>query len=313
MTPREITTELEWLRFTAPEKALELAQERAEQASRHVLPLYLGEWAAALRAMGKTKDARGVAMVAIRAAKRWGKPSVLGDVIQKLAYVEAYRGDFGQAVALAEKALVLHAEDCYTNGIGRCLGDQGYVATLQRDYAKGLNFFESALHYLDEDDRLARFSCSMNASFCCQQLALEDDRRAFLDEALKHQEDVPEGMLMRAKWEEVEVRVLEGKYDGAAQTFKTLASYFLERDQIPQAALATCELVQVLLKQKRIDEAFQVAKTLAPLVMDLSDDSVTAAAITEILRATGATHRELAAAVRDAASKIKDELTRPPR
>lgn len=275
---------LEFLRHTDPEECLRAAKSAAQQALPEDCPWLLGEWATALRVLGRIEDARGVLQTARKVAERvCSGREIQADLLQRRASIEAYSGRFPLALAISEKALLIHTMMFNKRGIGRALTDRGAFFIHLNEFELANDCFASALLYLEKKDHLTRFACLMNSAYSYQRLANLEERRRCIQQA-KALDKVPEGMIRQMQWAEAELCLADGRVETAAQIFEALIKYFWEANQIPQAALATTMIVDCYLKSGQLEKAKAIAKTMTRFIIPLSGDRPTAAAVTNLIR-----------------------------
>ena len=201
---RAFAQRFEQLRYEDPKAALKLCREEAKTSDPETSPILLGEWATALRMLGQLDEARGVLRVAQRVVKRHGaSEAVLGDLKQRLAFVEAYSGRVTRALEIVKHAIIHHTSVQYSTGIGRSFGDQGSFLTMAGRYQEALLPLATAIQYLEPNDHIPIFASRNNSAVCLQRLGRSQEATALLDTASEMQE-IPETLMVQCQWAKAE-------------------------------------------------------------------------------------------------------------
>lgn len=112
-------------RYSAPARAFQLAEGAVELVELDLLPRLLGIAGSALRLMLRLDEAEHAIHAGLRIYRERKNPSGAAESLQRLAYVVADRGDHRQALHIAEKAVLLHAQTGNLEHVARASVDRG--------------------------------------------------------------------------------------------------------------------------------------------------------------------------------------------
>ncbi len=254
------------------------------------IPL-LAVYGSALRMTDDFDGAQQTLVTALELAEPTGDEATLGDLLQRLAYVVAdRRGDYRRASQLSRRATDYHnlVED--SNSVGKTLVDRGlWLYKLGRP-DQAIRMQHRALRRLEAGEHRHRFSALQVLGLCNRDLG-------DLENAHKHASQAAElaplvGSLLTAKLLRLQAKIAVDRrqYEAAEEHLREAIEVFFPISA-GEAALATTELVRVLLLQDRSTEAHEAAKTMAQFIIPLEEKSrVAASAALELLRRGQAGH-----------------------
>ncbi len=224
---------------------------------------------------------------ALWAAQAAGDVAGQADALQRLGYVLADRGEHRQALELAERATGIFSRLADLYGKGRGLIDQALWLWHLGHRRITIRVVDEALPLLQARSAAAdryRAAAFQLRGACFQRLgdlkqALEDLYRAV--SALRGDSALP--MKARILCLRAAIRTSLENLDGAARDYWK-ALEILRTVHYADAALATVELVRVLILQGRHDEARRTALSVRQLVIPLHRNPHVSAAIAELIR-----------------------------
>ncbi len=249
----------------------------------------LAVYGSALRMLEDHDGALQTLVAALQVARRSGDPATLADLLQRLAFVVADRGEHLRALELARAAEGWYVRaDCRV-GIGKTLVDQGcWLSKLGRP-RESILANEAALKYLPAEETSNRFAALQTLGLSFWSLEELDDAQRYADEA----EEIAPGVgpWQRAQLAWLQARIATSRKDfGPAETlFQESAEFFAPLSSV-EAALVSSELTRVLLLQGRAAEAQGLANTMLRFIEPLRHNRVASAAMADLWRCAAAGH-----------------------
>ncbi len=306
-------------RYENAVEAARFARADLEQVAAGLRPLaqgvpLLAVYGSALRMTDRFNEAQQAVMAAIEAAESAGDESILGDLVQRLAYVVADRsGDYGRALLLAEKTLVYHVASGDMNAAGTAFVDRGLWQYKLGRYEEAIRSQRRALELLDDSEHRNRFTAFQGLGLCHRELG-------DLDKAHEHTTYAAElaprvGALMAAKLLRLRARIAidRRRYATAEEHLREAIEVF-EPASVDDAAVATVELVRVLRLLDRMGDAQETGKKMAQFIIPLQDRSVAAAAAAHQLLICAQADGEIPLKLIDRVIEVlENERARPPR
>lgn len=263
-------------------EAEKLCRRALERHHVKMVARALGIRASALRLGGQLNRAQLHLTSALRLARRHRLRDVEADLLQRVIYVVADRGEHQQALAIADRSLVLYEDLQDVAGIGKAQVDRGAMLFRLGDYEQAQEAYEVALRHLPE--ALPRYRWSALQSLACTHLATgrvdAADRR--LEEAAPYR---PAGghHVGRLAW--LRARIARERHDYATAERLYREALVIFADFPGDAVLASIELVRLYMVCGRIQDARQLARGMRALVFDLPDNNVLGAAAWQLARA----------------------------
>lgn len=277
--------ELDRSRYEKPRLVAERAEELVEHVELEHLPLLLGVAGSSYRFWDMRLDeAEHAIRAGLEIAHQQEDLSAIGNLLQRLAYVVADRGEHAEALRIAEKAMGTHVIAHDMVGVGKSLVDQGMFLFYLGRYLEAIRTTKAALIYLPDAERANRRAALQYLSAFHHKLGELQIAREYATRA----EELVEGMDLVAKGKIVwlQAKISEGlhEYTEAERSLKEVVEIFRPIHH-GETALATTELVRVQLLMGRPEDAFQTARTIYPLVEHLGSNRIVSAALDELLRA----------------------------
>lgn len=300
---------LDHQRYREPAKALDLALWAVDHVELALLPRLLGVAGSTFRLSIRLTEAEHAIHAGIEMAESVRDRSTVGALAQRLAYVVADRGDRAEALRLSERAALIFLRAADTAAVGTALVDQGIWLYYLHRFDESIEAHRSALDLLPADAGRNRFAAFQFLGLNYRELKeLEEAMRwCVVAEDSARATGVEEWANNRLMWLQARICSDLGELDQAAKLFADVVESF--REVHPgEAALATCELVRVRLRQGQHEAAYRAAASMRTLLEPLRDNPILSAAIGDLLR-FGRVGLTLALAERIQA-RIEDECER---
>ncbi len=274
----------------------------------------LAVYGSVLRMTEEHDDAQQTLVTALEIAERTRDLPALGDLLQRLAYVVADRcADYRRASELALRASDCHFRARDLNSAGKACVDRGLWLHKLGELEEAIDMQRCALDYLPADEHQNRFSAVVGLGIYHRELG---DLAGAEDYAQRARELMPEvGPWLVAKllWLEARIAADRQRYEDAEKLWREVIGAFLPISA-GEAALATTELVRVLVLQDRAGEAHETATTMAQFIIPLEEQNpFVAATVLDLLR-RGEAGRGISIELIDrVAGVLEEERTRPKR
>jgi tetratricopeptide (TPR) repeat protein len=291
-------------RYQEPEEVVRLALWAVDHIELELLPHLLGVVGSAWRLMILLDEAEYAIYAGIEIALQQADQPTVGNLLRRLSYVFANRGDREEALRLAERATIINLRHGDCDAVGRSLVAQGiWLYYLDRP-EEAIATLKTALDHLSAGPSRNRF-----AAFQCMGFAHQ--RLGYLSTALENveaaEETMPkgdEGARGKLLWLRGRIYVDLGKLEQAALALAEVITIFQGLHH-GETALATCELVRILLAQERPEDAYETAMAMRALLEPLRHNKIISAALGDLLRC-GHTSLTLTL-VKRAMAQIEDE------
>ena len=275
-------------RYEDPRGTIDRLLRRAAEVPPGLHAAFLGVCGSAYRIRSGTGTIRSDLATASRfirlgqyVARQRRDPLARADLLLRFAYVLADRGHLAEALLRAERANAIfdRAEDRV--GRGRALVDQGrYLYYLDRP-REAIAAFSAALQLLPDSERRNRFSAFQILGLCCRQIGqLEVALRYAVQAAPLAPGRWFEG---RLRWLQAELHLDLGDLPAAEEHLRAVVEIFRQLHH-GEAALASCDLVRVLLLRGQPAAAWATAAAVCDLIIPLGEHQMVTAALVELLR-----------------------------
>ncbi len=238
----------------------------------------LAVYGSALRMTDAYDEAQQVLVTAVEVAEPTGDLSTLGDLLQRLGYVVAGRcRDYRRASELARRATDFHVQARDLNSAGKTFVDRGLWQYKLGELEEAIRMQHTALEYLGPDEYRHRFGALHIVGVCHRELGDVENAQDYADRARELSPHVGPWLVSNLRWLDARIAVDRQQLTQAErllrETIQTLTPISAEA-----AALATTELVRVLLLQDRREAAHETAETMAGFIIPLEEKSQAAAA-----------------------------------
>ena len=267
-----------------PGRAVALAEWAVDHVELALLPRLLGVLGSAYRLQFRLNEAEHSIFAGIEICLGMdGDPFLISSLFTRLSYVVSNQGDRQSALELAERAALLSLRNGDSDGAGRALVAQGIWLYYLDRVGEGIQTLESALQFLSTESRRNRFAALQCLGFSYQKTG---DLEGALSKVDASQDVLPEG----DGWAEGKLLWLRGRIyadlkelDQAASAMEGVVAIFWDL-HFGEAALATCELIRIRLKQGYVEESLSLASSMRALVEPLRHNMIISAAIVDLLR-----------------------------
>ena len=309
--------ELDAHRYRDANEALAIARGDLIKVGASLLPLawgvpLLGVYGSALRMTDAYDPAFLTLVAALEAIEPKRDLATMGDLLQRLAFVIAGRSaDYRRAHALARRAA-----DCYMrvydlNRVGKTFVDRGLWLYKLGDLEEAILMQQAALKYLETREHRHRFGALHGLAIYLRELGEVKSAMRYAELARELLSHVGPWLAANLTWLDARIAVDRRELESAEgllrQTIENVSSISAEA-----AALATSELVRVLLLQDQSQEAYVTAKTMIGYIIPLEDRSpAAAAAALDLLRCGQAGHGIDIKLVNRVVAVLEEEQTCP--
>jgi tetratricopeptide (TPR) repeat protein len=274
---------LEEQRHHDAEEVPRLALWAVDRIDLTLLPRLLGISGSAFWSLLQLDEAEHSIHTGIEIAQASNDRAALADLLNRLSYVISARGDWHEALRIAEKAAVTGLRVGIRDEVGRSLVAQGIWLYYLNRALESIEAMKAALDYLSPDSRRNRFAVFQVSGLAHQVLG--ENRTALNNvDAAQHMLP-PDNEWARGKllWLKGKITADLGQWDEAALILEEVGQIF-SKLHYGEAALATCELVRLRLIQGRYETAHETATRMRALLEPLRSNKVISAAISDLLR-----------------------------
>ncbi len=279
-------------RFKDPRQTLGLIAGALEMVAaglsprRGALPL-LAVWGSARRMVfdqpGALEEAQQALVTAYELAEPSGDPALLGDLLQRIAYVVGDRGDRERALELTDRALVQHTTACHRRGVGRSLVDRGMWLYYLGNPRQAITAQKAALEHLPEDERRNRFSALQGLGLYYQSLGETEQARRYASLAGEAVDGLGAWFRGKLLWLWASINMADGAHQQAERYLQDVVTIFKQVNPI-ESAVATTELVRLQLEHGKPADAYEAARKAVELIGPLKGNRLAVGAIEELSR-----------------------------
>ena len=263
--PRLHLTELDTLRYDAPQKTANRALEALEFVDVQDVPFALGVWASSQRMLMNLDEATHALLAGLDIADDRQDFGARGDLLQRLATVVSDNGDYALALTLATSATDAHARIGDREAVGQTLVDRGEWLLYLEQYKESITLHRQALPLLAPNDDIHRVTAWLDIGLSHQGMGELEKARSSLREAWKYADSI--GLLNQSKlrWFEAVIDLSLGKLTESEEKLYrvTVALSDIHRGE---AALATVDLAEVQLRAGKPESALRSVQAILPLL-----------------------------------------------
>jgi tetratricopeptide (TPR) repeat protein len=275
---------LDQQRYQEPAKVVRLALWAMDHVELHLLPRLLGIAGSAWRRLLKLNEAEHALFAGFEIALGQDAHATMGELLQRLSYVFANRGEYREALRIADKAVVILAQAEDFVGLGKLFVTIGSLQGMMGAYKASIAAFEAALKYLPEDSLLDRRFAALHG------LGESYREMGRLDEALDWAQQAQSLVDAVSKLDAAKLLLLEGalwldlgEFDLAESRLCRAVEQFSTLSPV-DAALAMTVLVRTQLLKGETGPAYQTVEGMLKLLEPLRQNKVVSAAIADLFR-----------------------------
>ena len=277
-------------RFKDARKTLQLISGALEHVEAGLEPRWaalplLAVWGSARRMVfdqpGALDQAQQALMAAYELAEPAGDSAALGDLLQRLAYVVADRGDREPALALTDLAILRHTTAGHRRGVGRSLVDRGLWLLYLGRPRQAIEALKAALEHLPDDEQRHRFSAFQNLGLCYQKIGKPEQARHYADLAEAAVDGLGDWLGGKLRWLQAALSIDLHELELAERYLGEVIAVF-EPIQPVDSAVATTDLVRLQLRDGRPADAYESARKAVHLIGALKGNRIAAAAIEDL-------------------------------
>ncbi len=283
MSERLTLEELKELRHSDPRRAAGLALEAATGADDEERLALLSIYGSCQRKLGEIDEAHHVLSHGLRIALRLGDRSACGVFRQRLSCVFGNRGALRLALKATDRAIIDHILAGDAVGRAKALVDRGGWLFHLESLEEAIECQKAAL--IDLPDTLPRYKYSALVALGLYYRKLGDLKKADRYATLAVEPAQELGLAPQAHlvWLRAEIAEGRGNLDQAQCLFAETVKIYRSLEVPLDAGLAATQLVRMLFRQRRFDEAMRTATGMAWLLEPLKRNRVASAAIVEII------------------------------
>jgi tetratricopeptide (TPR) repeat protein len=278
---RDYLDSLDERRYEEPWEVERLVLQDVDDVELPLLPRLLGVAGSALRLAFRQDEAEHAIHAGIGIAREGKDALAVGDLLQRLSYVVADRGEHAEALRIAEKAAILYLRAGDRLGVAKALVDQGIWLYYLDRLREAITTFETALRDLPDCEKRNRFSALQVSGLCHQNLGEIEKALQYLKLAAELTPDKnAEGKLL---WLRSSIHRDLGQLDEAMRHLVRTVEIFRDLHH-GEAALATCDLARIQLLRGWPADAWRTATTTRALLEPLRHNKIISAALGDLLR-----------------------------
>ena len=274
---------LDELRRDSPKEVLRAAEWHVDHIELKLMPQFLGVVGSAWRLMISLDKSEHSLHAGLRIAEAQKAYSTSGDLLQRLSYVVADRGEYWESLRLSKEAMInfLHTND--SPGMARSMVDQGiWLSRLEQSEA-AIGTMQSALELLPAEERENRFTAFQVIGLQLCELDRLDEAIEYVSRAEKECPGLNPWAIGKLSWLKATVSIAMKRWGEAERLLEEVVATF-EPLHLGEAALATCDQVKTQLLQGKHQEAFANATRICALLESLQENEILGAAIADLLR-----------------------------
>ena len=279
----EIPKIIDRMRYDKPQEAIDLALRIVDYCPRDMLPRLLGAAGSSWRLMVQLSSAQHAIYSAIQMSRELNDGNLLGEMLQRMAYVYFESTELKSALEFSRKATDVYFRCGNTVGVGKSLVDQGIWLRNLGQWKQAITIQKMALEWLPPEEHYNRYAAFYYIAMDSRELRDSEQALEYLRKAEAELETLPEierykmNCLRGLIWADL------GNLEQAATLISEAVDGFA-RLHLGTMALALCELVEIEVRRRNSKGAFQAACKLQLLIEPLNDNKIASAAIADLLR-----------------------------
>lgn len=240
-----------------------------------------GVLASSLRLSVDLDGAQAIAWGAFRAARRHGCQATAADLLQRMVYIAADRGDHRMGLRLGSRAMEIYIDLEDPVRVRKAQVERGIMMIRLERYESALQALRTALQYLPEGERRYRFSAMHGIASSYLGLGDIPNAEAILRLA---EPELPPGPHHRGRlfWLQAAMASYSENIRGAETLYRRALDIF-DASLPADRAICSIELIHLLLRAGRPLEAHGLARGIQAVAFMLPQGSVVDAAVFELL------------------------------
>lgn len=269
----------------------------------------LGIFASAWRLKGRFATAAQAFRMALELSRRARCRAETADLLQRASYLLKDHGHFERSLSYLREALEIYVDlDC-DSGIARTLVDRGMMFYYLGEYETTVDVLKQALRRLgasqnretssagDQRNLFTAYQCLAYAYEQLGELEEAEDQLAKATTTAGLDHGIYWGKL---RWLQGSLALARGDYRRSEELLRSASQVLSTQENPAQEALVAIDLVEALLAQERLDEACQLAASMARLLGSLHNNRLAKMATLQLVRAglDGTLTRQLLRSVR---------------
>lgn len=270
-------------RYDEPEETLQVAESAVRIVEIELLPRLLGIAGSTLRLLLRLDEADHAIQTGILIARCRGDRPAIADLVQRLAYVHGDRAEYTTALRLSQRAATSFLYLGATGSFGRALVDQGVLLSRLDRPQESIWVLRTALGSLSESDARNRCAALQLLGLGYKDLGDLDQALEFARQARAAAQGMEKVSVTKIVWLTAEIHRGLHRYEDAEAGLREVVDSVWPVSPA-DAALATCDLVRVLLLQGKREEAYVTARKMLALIEPLKANRIVSAAIADLLR-----------------------------
>ncbi len=294
---------LDSLRYSNAVQAAKLV----EKVATHLIPalpgphgerlalqcMALGIYGSARRLKGHFATAAQSFRTALELSRRTGLRASTAILLQRASYLLKDFGHFERALTYLREALEIYVDLDSQSDIAKTLVDRGMMLFYLGDYGTTVGVLEQAVQRLapaqtrdspSEGDQRNLFTAYQCMAYAYEELGDLEAAESRLAKAtsLAGLDGIYWGKL---RWLQGTLALKRGAYPRAEALLRSASEALAIQENPAQEAMVSIDLVEALLAQERLDEACQLATSMARLLESLHRNRLAKMAVLQLVRA----------------------------
>ncbi len=266
-----------------------------------LLCLALGIFGSCRRRKGRFAGAARAFRLALELSRRQHRRAETAALLQRASYLLKDFGQFERALIYLREALEIYVDLDSRPGIAMTLVDRGMMLGYLGDYQTAVSVLRQALRRLDGSGLTRHiFAAYQYLAYAHEQLGELDAAEERLATATTV-DGLERGFYWgRLRWQQGTLALKRGAFSRSEELLRSAREVISAEEHPYQEALVSVDLVEVLLAQERLEEAYVLASSSARLLDSFSANRLAKIAVLQLVRAglDGKLTRQLLSSVR---------------
>lgn len=271
-------------RYRDPRRVLEQTTSIVDHVKLELLSELLGIAGSSYRICAQLNEAEHAMHAAIDCALRFNDLGRVAQLILRLSYVWADRGEYETSLLLTEKVMSMNLRAGDSLAFTRTLVTYGSWLTYLGRYQEAIALFTMALDRLPTGEERHIFASLQKLAVNYRELGDLETALTYLSKAQDMAESQGDWARDKLLWIRANIYTDLGRFDEGAASLEVVLESFTKTDNLIDAALVACDLIEIHLRQKQGDLAYKVALGLLMVLEPLKGNKIVSAAIAELLR-----------------------------